>query len=434
MLPRITQKARPRPADAVEPAPPGHWRRPPWGEGAQRLRGDSFQPAALAEVPHGPHRARHHQRDAVGVAIAPLQFRHELEVHPVHARDERGRQQRDARHREDLDDLVLVDVDEADRGVHQEVDLVEQERRVVVQRLDVAQDLPRILELLGVQHLAAHHEAHGAARVHHVAADAAVQVLLARDGCQHLAGARIRHVARQHLGAHFLELVVDALERVGGVFRVQVEQLEQHLLGILDQARRPARAHAQQPEDGQVLVVDGEQYALALERVVDQVEDEGHAHRTGVVLVVDQEIAADMQLAVVFLVEAGGFLDVLVHRVRGDLQAVVLLDPALFLERGRFQVHPDRLEACEFFQGFDLFLDEAAVGEREDVEHGLVPGGLALWRRWRRGAGEVLSTPRRPWACRELKATDWGRFPRSFLQKSKLRIIALRKSGRVTAA
>src|SRR2546429_6644500 len=36
---------------------------------------------------------------------------------------------------------------------------------------------------------------------------------------------------------------------------------------------------------------------------------------------------------------------VVVHRILGDGQLVVLLDPALFLDRGRLQVHPDRLEA-----------------------------------------------------------------------------------------
>ena len=60
--------------------------------------------------------------------------------------------------------------------------------RVAVERVDVAQDLARLLELLGVEHAAAHHEADRAARVHHVAADAAVQVFLARDRRQRLAG------------------------------------------------------------------------------------------------------------------------------------------------------------------------------------------------------------------------------------------------------
>jgi hypothetical protein len=78
--------------------------------------------------------------------------------------------------------------------------------------------------------------------------------------------------------------------------------------------------------------------------VVDQVQDEGHAHRARLVVVGDQEVAADVQFAVVFLVEAGRLLDVLVHRVFGDRQAEILLDPALFLRRRGFQVDPDGLE------------------------------------------------------------------------------------------
>jgi hypothetical protein len=78
--------------------------------------------------------------------------------------------------------------------------------------------------------------------------------------------------------------------------------------------------------------------------VVHQVQDEGHAHGARLVVVGDQEVAADVQVAVVFFVEARGLLDVLVHRVFGDGQAVVLLDPALFFQRGRLEVDPDRLE------------------------------------------------------------------------------------------
>jgi hypothetical protein len=53
-----------------------------------------------------------------------------LKIHPVEACHQRWGQQRDARNREYLDDLVLVDVDETDGGVHQEVDLVKQKGRV----------------------------------------------------------------------------------------------------------------------------------------------------------------------------------------------------------------------------------------------------------------------------------------------------------------
>ena len=81
-----------------------------------------------------------------------------------------------------------------------------------------------------------------------------------------------------------------------------------------------------------------------------------------------------MQLAVVFFVEAGRFLDVLVHRVFGDGQFVVLLDPALFFEGGRLQVDPDGAKAFEVCQGLDFFLNESTIGQRKDVEHQLTPG------------------------------------------------------------
>jgi hypothetical protein len=80
-----------------------------------------------------------------------------------------------------------------------------------------------------------------------------------------------------------------------------------------------------------------------------------------------------VEFAVVLFVEARRLLDVVVHRVFGDQQAVVLLDPAFFFERRRFEIDPDRLEARQFFERLDLFLDEAAVGEREDVEQGSLP-------------------------------------------------------------
>jgi hypothetical protein len=51
----------------------------------------------------------------------PAELRHELEVHAVAAGDQRRRQEDGGDHREDLDDLVLLDVDHTERGVEQEV-------------------------------------------------------------------------------------------------------------------------------------------------------------------------------------------------------------------------------------------------------------------------------------------------------------------------
>ena len=71
--------------------------------------------------------------------------------------------------------FVLVDVDEADGGVHQELIL---SRKAVC---EVDESMSRriwlgLFELLGIEHAAAHHEADRPARVHDVAADAAVRL------------------------------------------------------------------------------------------------------------------------------------------------------------------------------------------------------------------------------------------------------------------
>jgi hypothetical protein len=102
-----------------------------------------------------------------------------------------------------------------------------------------------------------------APRVHHVAADAAVHVFLPGNGGQHLAGDGVGHVVVQHHLAGLFPARRRCLQRVGRILRVGVEQLEQHVLGVFDQARHAARAHAQQAKRRHRLVVDRKQHALA---------------------------------------------------------------------------------------------------------------------------------------------------------------------------
>ena len=59
----------------------------------------------------------------------------------------------------------------------------------------------------------------------------------------------------------------------------------------------------------------------------------------------------------------------------------MLAHPAPLLGRGGFEVDPDRLEAGQFLQGFDFFLEQAAVGQGEDVEHARAPGAMVEMRR-----------------------------------------------------
>ena len=154
-----------------------------------------------------------------------------------------------------------------------------------VQRVDVAQDLTGFFKLLCVEHLGPHHETHGTACVHHIATDAAVQIFLSGNRPQHFSGHGIGDIARQHFFACDFELVVNAFKCVGRIFCIGIKQLEQHFLGIFDQAWRAPCSHAQQPKDWHIFVVDGEQYPLAFQVGVVLVQNEGATHGAWLVFV-----------------------------------------------------------------------------------------------------------------------------------------------------
>ena len=103
-----------------------------------------------------------------------------------------------------------------------------------IERIDVAQNLPCLFKLLAIEHLAAHHETHRTARVHRVAADASAHIFMARNGAQHFAGHGVRDIAREHFVADHFQVVVNALQRIGRVFGIGIEQLEQHFLGVFN--------------------------------------------------------------------------------------------------------------------------------------------------------------------------------------------------------
>src|SRR5207249_8734469 len=67
----------------------------------------SSQPSRLAEPPVEIGAGPHHQRDRYGIAEAPVQLRHGLEVHAVDAGDERRHRHHRGAGSEPLHDLVL---------------------------------------------------------------------------------------------------------------------------------------------------------------------------------------------------------------------------------------------------------------------------------------------------------------------------------------
>ena len=119
--------------------------------------------------------------------------------------------------------------------------------------------------------------------------------------------------------------------------------------------------------------MDGKQHTLAFEGVVFKIQDKRNAHRVGFGVISDQKVTANVQFAVVFFVKARGLFNVLVHRVFWDGEAVILLDPAFFVQRRGLKVDPNGLKVGELFQRLDLFLKESAIGKRKDVEHDSLP-------------------------------------------------------------
>ncbi len=285
-----------------------------------------------------------------------------FEVHAVNAGDQRGRQHGDGSDGKNLDDLVLVDVDEADGDVHQEVDLVEQKSGVAVERVEVAQDLPRLLRLIGAEMAAAQQKAQRAAGVHHIAADASVQVFLLRNAGECLRGVLIAGARLEDVRADGLQIVVNAFEGIGRILGVGEVEREQYVGSVFNQPGHATRSQPQQAKDDEVVRVDGEQHVA--------VNDEGHALVARTLFVTDEKVGAQMQLPVFFLlVKPRGFLQILIEDVGGDGQAEAGLDPAELAWIGRFEIDPDGLQPREGLRVADLLLHQATILEGEHIEH-----------------------------------------------------------------
>src|SRR5580692_12610424 len=97
------------------------------------------QPFLPSEEQVGQHSSTDHENQRRRITPSPLELRHDLEIHAVDRGDDRRRHEDDRQHREQLDDVVLREVDEAESRVEQELDLLRLEARILLKRLQVAQ-------------------------------------------------------------------------------------------------------------------------------------------------------------------------------------------------------------------------------------------------------------------------------------------------------
>src|SRR5262249_6323687 len=64
----------------------------------------------------GKHRGKQHQHDRERIAVGPFEFRDRLEIHAIDRGDERRRHEHDCGDGKDLDDVVLLQTDDAEHG------------------------------------------------------------------------------------------------------------------------------------------------------------------------------------------------------------------------------------------------------------------------------------------------------------------------------
>ena len=91
-----------------------------------------------------------HENNRKGIAEQLFELGHRIEVHAVDAGHERRWQEDHGRDREYLYDRILLDVDEPQRRIEKEGDVVRQEPRMIDQRRQVAVETFHMLTQLRV--------------------------------------------------------------------------------------------------------------------------------------------------------------------------------------------------------------------------------------------------------------------------------------------
>ncbi len=122
-----------------------------------------------------------------------------------------------------------------------------------IQRFDIAQNLARLFELVGIELSAAHQKAHRTARIHHVTTDTAIEIFLLCDRIQYGSGILVGQLFLQHAATDVFQALINTFQRIGGILCVSGIQVEQNILVVADGARTRTRPHAHQPEHRQVI-------------------------------------------------------------------------------------------------------------------------------------------------------------------------------------
>src|SRR5262245_49550145 len=109
--------------------------------GGQSLESEPFLPL---EYQIWKRACEQHQENRKRITELPVKFRHTLEIHAIDRRHQSWRHEYDCGNRKDLDDIVLLDGDDAKHRIEQEGDLSGKISRMVGKRLHVALHAPKV--------------------------------------------------------------------------------------------------------------------------------------------------------------------------------------------------------------------------------------------------------------------------------------------------
>ena len=272
-----------------------------------------------------------------------------MEIHAVDTRHERRGHEDHGRHRKDLDDLVLLDVDEPQRGVLDIVQTLEAEIGMVDERVDVLdhqlqaridvvgetlraqdarQDALTVEDILAQQHRALQQ---GVDAVDHLLVDRVLRIDVLRQGCD---------LFGDHL--HQVGVVVDAhLQQRDEEVVARREAAVAHLQPLLGLAKRAefGRAHRHQ----HAFVRNDERHGLHDERIARRHEEVG--------------VGDDGVLRLGILRGRLDLLDLLLG-LEADLHEA--FDGLLLLDRGVQQIDPQDVVVPQF-------VEELGIGIADDL-------------------------------------------------------------------
>ena len=275
--------------------------------------------------------------------MLPFQLRHQLEIHAVDRGNQGRRHQHHRHHRKQLDDVVLLEIDDAEHRIQHEGDLVGEIGGVVGQRHHVAlhgfQLLAHVLgpfDALGAGGDERHHPPDRDQTLAHLGGE----IALAADRDQDIGvtlgmpGAR-RALGFENIVADGIHVAAGALQNVGVAIDHRVEQFHQHRFAG-DAGRAGARQLVLHQHERLRLVIAHRHQAMAG-------EDEGHRGGARILGVGRAHQGGRHVARAVLDIEPAGNLDLL-HVLPGRHR-----DPGeplhgLVLRRRRFyEINPDRV-------------------------------------------------------------------------------------------